>query len=101
VKFCLSVKNQAETEIIQQAIKGDEAAFSSVVELHTTHVYNLCYRMLGSTQEAEDAAQETFWRAYQHLNRYDPTRPFMTWLLSIAAHFCIDLQRKKRCPVLH
>jgi len=94
------VKNQAETEILQQAINGDETAFSTLVELHQTHVYNLCYRMLGSPQEAEDAAQETFWRAYRNLKRYDPTRSFTTWLLSIAAHYCIDQQRRRRVPTL-
>jgi len=56
--------------------------------------------MLGQAQEAEDAAQETFWRAYQHLRRYDQQRPFATWLLSIAAHYCIDQQRKRRLPTL-
>src|SRR5512133_1568330 len=56
--------------------------------------------MLGDPVEAEDAAQETFWRAYQNLKRYDPSRPFPTWLLSIAAHYCIDQQRKHRIPIL-
>jgi RNA polymerase sigma-70 factor (ECF subfamily) len=56
--------------------------------------------MLGDAVEAEDAAQETFWRAYQNLKRYDPQRSFPTWLLSIAAHYCIDQQRKRRIPLL-
>ena len=56
--------------------------------------------MLGNSQEAEDAAQETFWRAYQAIRRYDRSRSFATWLLSIAAHYCIDQQRKRRLPTL-
>src|SRR5512147_248162 len=56
--------------------------------------------MLGDPQEAEDAAQETFWRAYQALHRYDRSRPFPTWLLSIAAHYCIDQIRKERMVVV-
>jgi RNA polymerase sigma-70 factor (ECF subfamily) len=91
---------QTEAEVLQRAIKGDESAFSSLVDVHQTHVYNLCYRMLGSPQEAEDAAQETFWRAYHNLQRYDPSRPFTTWLLSIAAHYCIDQQRRRRLPTI-
>lgn len=87
-----------QPEWLSRALKGDQEAFSLLVETYQRPVYNLCYRMLGDPAEAEDAAQETFWRAYQHGNRYDPTRPFMTWLLSIAAHFCIDQQRKKRMP---
>ncbi len=89
-----------EGEWLQYALKGDETAFASIVETYQRPVYNLCYRMLGDPIDAEDAAQETFWRAYQNLKRYDPARPFPTWLLSIAAHYCIDQQRKRRIPIL-
>lgn len=89
-----------ESEWIQQAIQGNDDSFAFLVELYQRPVYNLCYRMLGNAQEAEDAAQETFWRAYQALRRYDPQRSFITWLLSIAAHYCIDQQRKRRIPLL-
>ncbi len=85
---------------INQALEGDESAFAQIVETYQRPVYNLCYRMLGDPIDAEDAAQETFWRAYQALRRYDRTRPFPTWLLSIAAHYCIDQQRKRRVPIL-
>lgn len=84
---------------VQQTLDGDDNAYSSLVETYQTPVYNLCYRMLSDPQEAEDAAQETFWRAYQSLKTYDPQRSFITWLLSIAAHYCIDQQRKRRIPV--
>ena len=89
---------QIEQDILHRALAGDDEAYAQVVEVYQTPVYNLCYRMLGESGEAEDAAQETFWRAYQALNRYDRQRPFGTWLLSIAAHFCIDQQRKHRLP---
>ena len=85
-----------EAEWLTKAIQGDQDAFANIVETFQRPVFNLCYRMLGEAQEAEDAAQETFWRAYQNLRRYDPARPFPTWLLSIAAHYCIDQQRKRR-----
>lgn len=89
-----------EVDILQRALDGDEEAFGMIVETYQRPVYNLCYRMLGDPVDAEDAAQETFWRAYQNIKRYDPSRPFPTWLLSIAAHFCIDQQRKRRVPIL-
>ncbi len=91
--------SNSQPEWLGQALKGDQEAFSLLVETYQRPVYNLCYRMLGDEGEAEEAAQETFWRAYQHGNRYDFNRPFMTWLLSIAAHYCIDQQRKKTMPV--
>ncbi len=89
-----------EVQRLHLAQSGNEDAFASLVETYQTPVYNLCYRMLGDAQEAEDAAQETFWRAYQAIKRYDPQRPFITWLLSIAAHYCIDQQRKRRLPTI-
>jgi len=57
--------------------------------------------MLGNSAEAEDAAQETFVRAYTKLATYQPGRKFVNWLLSIASHHCIDrLRRKGRAPQL-
>jgi RNA polymerase sigma-70 factor (ECF subfamily) len=81
---------------IKQAQQGNDEAFARLVETYQTPVFNLCHRMLGEPEAAEDAAQESFLRAYQNLLRYDQTRPFATWLLSIAAHYCIDRLRRKR-----
>lgn len=87
-------------EWITQAQRGNSEAFSKLVEACQTPVFNLCYRMLNDPYEAEDAAQETFLRAYNNLRRYDNSRPFLTWLLSIAAHYCIDQIRKRRMNIL-
>jgi len=81
---------------VSQAQQGDDEAFTRLVETYQTPVFNLCYRMLGEPELAEDAAQETFLRAYQHMHRYDEKRPFATWLLSIAAHYCIDKLRRRK-----
>ena len=81
---------------VLQAQQGSDEAFTNLVETYQKHVYNLCYRMLGEPESAEDAAQETFLRAFQHIHRYDRKRPFATWLLSIAAHYCIDRLRRRK-----
>jgi RNA polymerase sigma-70 factor (ECF subfamily) len=81
---------------VLQAQQGSDEAFTNLVETYQKPVYNLCYRMVGEPEEAEDAAQETFLRAYQNLHRYDPSRSFGTWILSIAAHYCIDRLRKRK-----
>ena len=86
---------------IEQALGGDRAAFGQLVRAFERPVYNLTYRMLGNPAEAEDAAQETFLRAYSKLATYQPERKFVNWLLSIASHYCIDrLRRKGRAPQL-
>jgi len=85
-----------ESRWIAAAQGGDDLAFARVVEHYAKPVHNLCYRMLGDPADAEDAAQETFLKAYQKLKSYDPLRSFPTWLLSIAAHHCIDQLRRRR-----
>jgi len=86
---------------IEQALKGDRVAFGHLVRAYERPVYNLTYRMLGDPAEAEDAAQETFLRAYTKLASFQPERKFVNWLLSIASHHCIDrLRRKSRAPQL-
>lgn len=89
---------QEERQWLEDARNGDPQAFAMLVDMYSKPVYNLCYRMLGNPQDAEDAAQEAFLRAYRSLDRYDPERKLITWLLSIAAHYCIDQQRRVRAP---
>ncbi|MCE7946866.1 MAG: sigma-70 family RNA polymerase sigma factor [Chloroflexi bacterium CFX4] len=91
-----SVSIEQESAWLISARQGDQAAFGELVQLHQNAVYNLAYRILGNRVEAEDAAQETFLRAYANLERYDMARPFRTWLLSITSNFCIDRLRRRR-----
>ncbi len=86
----------SEQDIVTLARKGDQAAFTTLVQTYQTAIYNLCYRMLGEADQAQDATQETFLRAYTQFHRYDPERPFKTWLFSIASHYCIDRLRRRR-----
>ncbi len=79
---------------------GSQDAFAELVYTFQDAVYNLCYRMLGERTEAEDATQEAFLRAYANLHRYDPSRSFRTWLLSIASNHTIDRLRKRRMVML-
>ena len=81
---------------LEQARRGDQAAFSRLVGAYQGPVYNLCYRMLGNAPEAEDAAQETFLRMYTKLHTYQPERKLSSWVLSIASHYCIDRLRRRR-----
>jgi RNA polymerase sigma-70 factor (ECF subfamily) len=86
---------------IQQALRGDQSAFGQLVRAYERPVFNLAYRMLGDAEEAEDAAQETFLRAFSRLATYQPDRKFVNWLLSIASHYCVDrLRRHSRAPQL-
>lgn len=85
-----------ESTMVSAARAGDHEAFSRLVALYQRPVYSLCYRMLGNVHDAEDAAQDTFLKSYRALGSYDAERSFSTWLLSIAAHNCIDRLRRRR-----
>lgn len=85
-----------DREWIVRAREGDPEAFSILVDRHQQPVFNLCYRMLHNREDADDAAQEAFLKAYRGLAKYDEQKSFRTWLLSIAAHHCIDRLRRKR-----
>lgn len=86
----------SEEQWISAAAEGDKEAFAQLVELYQKRVFSVCYRMLGTSTAAEDAAQESFIRAFQAIAKYDPERSFATWLLSITSHYCIDQIRKRK-----
>jgi len=89
-----------EQQWIAEAKAGDKDAFAKLVEKYKKPVYSVCYRMLGTPTAAEDAAQEAFIRAYMAIDRYDPSRSFATWVLSIASNYSIDQLRKKKVIIL-
>lgn len=81
---------------IEQTLRGDRAAYTQLMHRYAGAVYSLAYRMLGSAEDAEDASQEIFLRAYTHLESFDRARRFSTWLLSIGSNYCIDRLRRRR-----
>ena len=85
---------------LEQARRGDQTAFGKLIEAYQRPVYNLAYRMLNNSGEAEEAAQEAFIRAYTRLHTYNPDHKFSTWMLSITSNYCIDLIRKRRALLL-
>ncbi len=85
---------------LNNARKGDKHAFGKIIEAYQRPVFNLAYRMLNNSGEAEEAAQEAFIRAYTRLDSYNPNRKFSTWLLSITSNYCIDQIRKRRSILL-
>lgn len=82
---------------IARTIHGDGDAFEEIYYTYKDDVYTACVRMLGSANEAEDAAQDVFVRLLRVLGRFDQTRAsFRTWLLTITTNYCYDLLRKRR-----
>jgi RNA polymerase sigma-70 factor (ECF subfamily) len=84
-----------EAELARAAASGDRSAFARLVDLTKRPVFGLCLRLLGDAEEARDAAQESYVRAWGALATFDPAQPFAPWLLRIARNHCIDLVRRR------
>lgn len=80
---------------VRRARRGDSNAFAALVRAVQRPVYGLCLRLLRTEGEASEVAQETFLRAYQNLEKYDDSRPFDLWVLTIARNLCLDLLRRR------
>ena len=85
-----------EIELVTRAQRGERNAFNELVRIHAQGVMNVVYRMCGDAQVAEDAAQETFIQAWQHLAAYRPQTSLRSWLYRIAVNAATDMLRKEK-----
>jgi RNA polymerase sigma-70 factor, ECF subfamily len=85
--------HRVESDLIDRAFRGDEAAYEALVRQHQESVFRLAYLLLGDTDDAEDVAQEAFIRAFRMLHRYDRAQPLRPWLLSITANLARNRRR--------
>lgn len=82
-----------ESEAVARAQQGEAAGWEFIVATHQAGVFRLAYLLLGDADEAADAAQETFLRAYAALAGFDPARPLRPWLLRIASNLARNRRR--------
>jgi RNA polymerase sigma-70 factor (ECF subfamily) len=84
-------------DLIKRALAGDQAAARELHDTHYPTTLRLAYMLLQNWQDAEDATQDAFIYAFEHLNRYDSERAvFATWLKIIVTSRCRDMQRRRR-----
>jgi RNA polymerase sigma-70 factor (ECF subfamily) len=82
------------------ALQADHQAFGELVRRYQTSVFNVCYRIMGERQEAEDMTQETFLRAHDRLGTYDPDRPFGPWIRRVGANLCLNTIKRRQLTML-
>ena len=80
-------------ELISRAAAGDERAFDRLVDPYRRELHVHCYRILGSTEDAEDALQETMLAAWQGLGRFERRASIRTWLYRVATNRCLNMLR--------
>ena len=89
-----------DATLVRRVLEGDTAAFTMLVDRHAAACTRFAMRMLGNREDAEDAAQESFLRAYRSLGRYEERQSFRTWLYQILVNRCrtaaVRRQRQQR-----
>lgn len=87
---------QADHDLIRRVQQGDMVAFNKIVEKYKDRLMNVIFRMLSSSEEAEDIVQETFVRVYQHRKSFDFRHCFSTWIYTIALNLARNELRKRK-----
>jgi RNA polymerase sigma-70 factor (ECF subfamily) len=85
-----------ERDWIRHTREGDKQAFGRLVRTYMRQAYFAALGFLGSHEEALDASQEAFIRAYLAIDRFQPARPFYPWYFRILRNYCLTMQRKRK-----
>ena len=83
-------------DVLARVAAGDAGAFTSLVETHQERLLRLCERMLGDPEEARDAAQEVFLKAFRKAGEVRPLGQVYTWLYRIAVNLCLNKLRRRK-----
>jgi RNA polymerase sigma-70 factor, ECF subfamily len=82
--------------LVRRTLAGDSAAFGQIILRYERRVLTLSIRLLGTLDDAQDAAQEVFLRAFKYIHRLDLEKPIEPWLMQMTVNVCRDLGRKRQ-----
>jgi RNA polymerase sigma-70 factor (ECF subfamily) len=85
----------SDHELVTRAQLGSEKAYRELLDRYQRPVFSIIFRMIRDREQAEDLAQETFVRVFNHIGRYDPRYKFSSWIFKIATNLTIDWIRRK------
>jgi RNA polymerase sigma factor (sigma-70 family) len=92
----LSEKAKGDLLLVDEAKKGNEKAFASLMDRYRDSIYFMLLKMVNNSSDAEDLTIEAFGKAFRNLDSYAPKFAFSTWLFKIATNNCVDFIRKKQ-----
>jgi len=82
--------------VVARCLEGDSNAYEVIVTRYQRGLFNVALRMLGNYEDARDATQNAFVKAYQHLGTYDPAQRFFSWMYRILKNECLNTLRARR-----
>lgn len=95
------LKELSDSDVVQAALDGDPRAFGELVSRYDQRLVNFVYRAIGDRERAQDLVQETFVRVYRHLERFDQSKKFSTWIYTIASNLAKnELRNRSRNPLV-
>ena len=92
----LSDKARGDLLLVEEAKKGNEKAFASLMNRYRDSIYYMLLKMVNNPYDAEDLTIEAFGKAFRNIESYTPRYAFSTWLFKIATNNCVDFIRKKQ-----
>jgi RNA polymerase sigma factor (sigma-70 family) len=92
----LSDKAKGDLLLVEEAKKGNEKAFASLMNRYRDSIYYMLLKMVNNPSDAEDLTIEAFGKAFRSIDSYAPKFAFSTWLFKIATNNCVDFIRKKQ-----
>ena len=84
-----------EKILIEKSQKGDMESFEKLIKEYQKGAYNIAYRMLGNTEDAKDASQESIIKIYRSIDGFKMRSSFKTWFYRIVTNTCLDYRRKR------
>lgn len=95
----ISYKN-VHAKVIDRCINGDQKAFYEIYQLYSKAMFNICHRIIGNQEEAEDVLQEAFVNAFQHIHSYQGKASFGAWLKKIIVNKAVSYLRKQQLELV-
>jgi RNA polymerase sigma-70 factor (ECF subfamily) len=91
-----SIETAEIASLVQRTLGGDTAAFEQLIIRHERRVFSLAMKLLASTEDAQDAAQEVFLRVFKYIHRFDLHKPLEPWLMQTTVNVCRNIGRDRQ-----
>lgn len=85
-----------DASTVARCLEGERDAYEVIVSRYQRGLFNVALRMLGNYEDARDATQAAFVKAYEHLDRFDPDQRFFSWIFRILKNECLNVLRGRR-----